>query len=267
MQVVTNILRQVAELRRMPRASVNLMLSSAAAENDSFYAGLVRQHYAQARRLHRKYWVIRQGVYGVALCVLPESFDKYYYVIEAAARRNHKKAIREGCRVERIDYNAHLDGIREIWQSTDVRQGSLMPEKYLRGDVRPCANPPSRSRTHDYVHFGVFLKDKLIGYSGCLIAGEYCGIETIFGHADHLPIGPVPSLVIGTAAYLYDNHPAVKYYCYGTYFGAGETMKRFKRKFGFVPHRVEWLLDRDRRASAVLAAAPALAAAAMEGGL
>jgi hypothetical protein len=34
------------------------------------------------------------------------------------------------------------------------------------------------------------------------------------------------------AEYVAENHPAVKYYCYGTYFGARETMKRFKRKFG-----------------------------------
>lgn len=232
----------VREFREMPRLTVNLMLS-ATAENEPFFRSLVLQHYNDARHRRPLYLFLPRMVYGVALCPLPASFDVYYMKIEAAARRNHKKATREGCRFERLAFNDHLAEIAEIRSSAEVRQGRLMPEEYRRGAVAAIQDPESRSPLHGYPYFGVFLKDKLIGYAGCLIAGEYCGIEHILGHADYFQLGAVPYLMIGIAQYLYQHHPQVKYYCYGTYFGASETMKRFKRKFGFLPHRVDWLVD------------------------
>jgi hypothetical protein len=233
--------QKFTEFCTMPRVRVDLM-ARAAADNDAFYVDLVRRHCADATRRHPRYPLIRKYVHGVALCELPESFDKYYYLIEASARRNHKKALREGCCVRRIRYNDHLEAIREIWQSTQLRQGKLMPAPYRNGTVRRCQNPPSRSATHDYAYFGAFLNGTLIGYCGCMIAGEYCGIQQILGHADYLTVGPVPLLIVSVAMELYAHHPQVKYYAYGTYFGATETMRRFKRKFAFLPHRVDWTL-------------------------
>jgi len=126
-----------------------------------------------------------------------------------------------------------------------------MPDNYRQGIVTPCQDPPSRNTVHDYPYFGAFQNDKMIGYCGCIVAGEYCGIEQILGHADYLPIGPVPLMIIGVAAYLFEHHRQVKYYGYGMYFGAGETMRRFKRKFGFLPHRVDWTLGEAQMVPAV----------------
>jgi hypothetical protein len=234
--------RQVSEFRQMPRVSVDLMLA-ATANNDRFYHNLVQQHFVEARKRHPRLLLVPQMVYGVALCPLPPKFDDYYMRIEASARRNHKKACREGCSVRRIQFNEHLDEIREIRRSADVRQGRLMPEEYRSGVVMPCTDPPSRTNLHDFPFFGVFFGEKLIGYAGCLVAGEICIIQHILGHADHLTVGVVPLLIIGIAQHLYEQFPSVRYYAYGTYFGAGETMRRFKRKFGFQPHRVDWMLD------------------------
>jgi hypothetical protein len=246
---LTKLFNLVGEFRRMERVSIDLM-HAASAGNDPFFGHVVRDYYSRARGRHPRYLLFPNMVYGVALCRLPPAFDDYYMQIEASARRNHKKARREGCTFEPIDFNEHLAAIREIRQSADARQGRPMPESYRQGILRPCSDPPSRSPIHAYPYFGIFYQGQLVGYAGCLIAGEVCILEHILGHAGHLSLGVVPQLIIGIAERLYAHHPQVRYFVYGTYFGAGETMRRFKRKFGFVPHRVEWLLDRPGVATA-----------------
>src|SRR5262249_54610871 len=234
--------QSVVEFRQMPRAEINLMCS-ATAGNDPYFARIVREFYVQARRRHRKFPLIRQMTHGVALCRVPPTFDEYFKMIKAAARRNYRKAVREGCTVRPIEINNHLPEIGQIRASMKVRQGKLMPAHYRTGapaqrfDVHRSSN-----RTHDYVYFGAFLGKELIGYAYCLIAGEGCCITHILGHAKHLSPGVVPQLIISMAKYLYENHPLVQYYAYGSYFGCRDTMKRFKRKFGFGPHRVTWQL-------------------------
>lgn len=237
----SNLRRLYSEFRNMPTVCVNLMHEQTAG-NDPFYAGVVRGFYDDARRRRLRRLFLRQMTTGVALCRLPDTFDQYFMRVEGSARRNYKKAIREGCTVRRINFNEHLDDIREIWQSTDVRQGKAMPKVYVEGAVRPCDDPPSRNALHDYPYLGAFVGGKMIGYVGCLVAGELCMVEQILGHAGHLTVGAVPQLIIGTADYLFAHHPAVRYYAYGTYFGAKEGLRRFKRKFDFLPHQVEWVL-------------------------
>jgi len=242
--LLTRLLRLAHEFRRMPRVTIDLMAASAAS-NDPFYHEMVKRYHATVRRRHPKYLFIRQMVHGVALCRLPGTFDEYFMRVEGSARRNYKKAVREGCAVRRIQFNDHLEQIREIRLSADVRQGRQMPEAYRRGVVTSVVDPPSRSPLHDYPYFGVFLRDKLVGYAGCMVAGELCSLEHILGHADYLSVGGVPQLIIGIAQHLYHHHPQVRYYSYGMYFGGGEGLRRFKRKFDFLPHRVDWVLGEE----------------------
>ena len=222
-------------------------------DNDPFFAQVVRDFHRNAHRRHRKFPLLRTTALGFALCPLPPSFDEYFMLVEGAARRNYKKAVREGCHFRRILFNDHLDGVRDIRQSTAVRQGRAMPASYLRGEVQRCTDPPSRNPLHDYPYFGVFAKDQLVAYASCLLSGEVCLLEHILGHAAWFEQNVVPYLIIEIAKYIYAHHPSVKYYGYGTYFGAGETLRRFKRKFGFLPHRVDWQLG-DVRTDAAPAA-------------
>jgi hypothetical protein len=185
--------------------------------------------------------LFRRLSHGVAVCVLPRQFDSYFMTIDGSARRNYKKAQRGGYEFSRIDYNSFLDDITAIRRSTDRRQGKL-PEEFLSQPARPVTDPPSRSPSHDYPYFGVRREGKLYSYAGCLVAGELCMLQHIFGHAAFQSDGIVPLLIVSIAKYLLAHHPEVKYYAYGTFFGAGETMRRFKTKFAFVPHRVTWQL-------------------------
>jgi len=200
----------------------------------------VRDAFRAMTRRHRRFPLIRADEYGVALCRLPATFDAYFMSIEAAGRRNVKKAERAGYAFARLDCNAHLADIADIIRSAKTRHASMpdLPD----GGLRPCANPPSRSAAHDYPYFGVTRAGRAVAYAGCLVCGEICMIEQILGRADMQADGIVPMLIIGVARHVIRHHPLVKYYSYGLYFGANETMRRFKRKFRFEPHKVKWVL-------------------------
>jgi len=225
---------------RLPAVTIDLMLR-ATEGNDPFYERMVRQFYSETRARHRRFPLLRRWRYGVALCRLPPTAEQYFASIESAARRNYKKAQRLGYTFERLEHNRFLADMKEIHASTGVRQGP-MPEQLLRGEVKPCNDPPSRTNVHDYPYFGILKDGKLVAYSGSLVAGEAFLIEQLYGHAAHHADGVVPMLLIDMAGYIRSHYPRVKYYVNEMYYGAGETMRRFKRKFGFVPHKVTWVL-------------------------
>ena len=227
-------------IARMPRVQVDLMYE-AAKDNDPFYQGMVKDFYASTQKRHRKFPLVRVDEYGVALATLPASFEDYFMTIEASARRNYKKAKRSGCSFERIDFNAHLDEIADIWQSAGTRQGPV-PSHMAGGRVRPCTNPPSLTRIHDYPYFGVLRGGRLIAYAGCLLSGELCAIEQILGHARHQADGVVPMLIVDMAGCLIAEYPQVKVCTYDTFLGASVNLRRFKRKFTFRPCKVTWVL-------------------------
>ncbi|OGV59646.1 MAG: hypothetical protein A2498_13815 [Lentisphaerae bacterium RIFOXYC12_FULL_60_16] len=225
---------------RLPEVTIDLM-ARRTAENDCFYRGVVDEFYRDATRPHPKLRVVGALERGVALCPLPATHMAYLAGLEPAGRRNVNKAQRLGYRFEPIDYNRYVDDIAAIRRSTEVRQGR-MPESYLKGPVEPCRNPPSKTTVHDYPYFGVLKEGRLVAYAGVLVAGELGMIEHILGHAEHQADGVVPLLVSGMAGVLVGGYPSVRYYGYGTWFGAGTTLRRFKRKFGFRPYRVRWVL-------------------------
>lgn len=239
----------IDEIRRMPRIEIDLMLRETV-HNDPFYARITEQFLREARARHRRFPLIRALEFGVALTIVPDDFERYFIRLEGSARRNYRKAQKAGCEFRRIDCNQHLDEIAAIRASAPVRQGR-MPEALVSGSVSPCRNPPSRSAYHGYPYFGVFRDGRLCAYAGCMIAGEVCMIEHIFGHADEQSLGVTPMLVIGIMQHIISKHPAVRYFGYGTWFGGARQLQRFKRKLGFRPHRVKWYAGREHPEHAV----------------
>ena len=75
-----------------------------------------------------------------------------------------------------------------------------------------------------------------------MVAGEIMSIDQIYGHADFHEDGVVPFLLVNMVKYAMEQYPEVKYVTYDMFFGSSETLRRFKRKFGFAPYRVEWTL-------------------------
>jgi hypothetical protein len=240
-QKITKFRQFYEQFRDMPRITVDLMYKDVKVA-DPDYAKFVREFYNAANRRHPKYLIFKTNEVGMTLAPLPKTGDEYFASIESSARRNYKKAVREGCTFERLIYNDHLKEIGVIWQSTPDRQGREMSAEF-KFDVAPKnTNPIPKTSTHLYPSYGVFLKGQLIAYADCFVAGEVAIVQRVFGHANFYDYRPVPQLFIEIAMELIKNHTNVKYLSYGMYFGAGETMQRFKRKFGFIPHRVSWNL-------------------------
>jgi hypothetical protein len=233
-------LKDLYELLKLPRVTINLMFEKTE-PNEPFYADVVKRFYEEATAPHAKWPFAKQYQYGVSLCELPDSFDDYFQQLDSSARGNYRKALRMGYQFRRFRYNDHLDDIRVIWTSCSVRQGKL-PDNILQGRVEPIQNPISQTLYHDYPYFGIFKRDQLVAYAACLIAGEYCCFHDLFGHATYLDSGVVPMLIIEIARTILSQYPIVRYYGYGTYFGATPSLRRFKRKFGFKPYQVNWIL-------------------------
>jgi hypothetical protein len=208
---------------------------------DPFYARVVNKFYKEATSRHTKLLFARTLQYGFAVCKIPPDFATYFKGLESSARGNYRKAQRAGYVMRRFNFNEHLDDAREIWKSTPVRQGKL-PRRVREGLVQPVNNPPSRTPYHDYPYFGVFRGNKLFAYASCLVAGEICNLADLYGHAYYESEGVIPMLVIEMVQELFTSYPNVKYFGFGTYFGASENLRRFKRKLQFFPYYVTWIL-------------------------
>lgn len=210
--------------------------------NDPFFESMVRAFFKEATSRHPRFPIIRNMQYGVALFRIPDRAEDYSKLVESSARRNIKKAQRLGYSFSRIDYNLHRLQIAKIIRSTPVRQGP-MPASLMHGELPTVADPPSRNAAHDYAYVGVSKDDELRAYAGCMAAGELFAITDIYGHRDFLSDGIVPFMLYEMVKYTRANHPGARYCMYDKYFGAGATLRRFKKKFGFLPHKVDWRLD------------------------
>jgi len=238
---LATLLDDLRAVRTLPSVSISLMASKTAG-NDPFFERMVRKFYEEATSRHPRFPLIRNMQYGVALFRLPERAEDYASLIEGSARRNIKKAQRLGYTFSRIDYNARREEIAAIIRSTPVRQGR-MPDHLMHGEIPTISDPPSRSPLHDYVYLGVAHDDELRAYAGCMVAGELLAITDIYGHHAYMPDGIVPLLLYEIVKYARARHPDARYCMYDKYFGASTTLRRFKRKFHFLPHKVEWRLD------------------------
>lgn len=237
---ITKLYNFAKEYRDMEKVTINLD-KEGAKNNDPFFHKMAQSYYKEANRRSLRMPLIKNMEIGVALIELPSDFNDYFMKIESSARRNYKKSIRNEYTFSRFEYNNKLDDIWEIHKSTKYRQGA-MPLELTENRPKAINNGTSETNLHDYIYYGVFdSNDKLVSYLGIMLAGDLAMIGNIFGHAEHQSNGVVPRALIDGAQHIIQNFPKVKYYGYGTYFGASDTLRRFKRKFCFTPRRVKWI--------------------------
>ena len=236
-------LRDIYLFFNLPCIIIDLMASETL-QNDNFYQNKLLEFYKYSKKRKPKFPLISENTHGVSLCHLPKTFPEYFMYIEASARRNFKKAKRKGYVFSKIDFNDYIADIKGIRLSSKVRQGELKGE-IISGKVNIRKDPPSTTNIHDYPCFGVLKDGKLFAYASCLILGEIGSIMHILGHARFQNDGIVPMLIIGIADSLLNEYPNAKYYIYSTHFGSSTSMRRFKRKFKFLPHKIIWILDKN----------------------
>lgn len=209
---------------------------------DPFYEKVTLDFFELVNRRRKKMPLFRQMTRGVAVCYLEDGFDSYLKSIESSGRRNIKKANRLGYTFRKMTYNDYLDGIWEIRKSTSIRQGKVS-DNFINNKPKPNKDPIPKNNTHGYPYFGVFdNENKLVAYAGCFLAGEVIELSHFYGHAEHQKNGVVPLLITSIADYVIAKHPEVKVFLYGGYVGASPTLRRFKKKFQFMPHQVKWIL-------------------------
>ena len=119
-----------------------------------------------------------------------------------------------------------------------------MSEAMMTGELPTNTDPPSNSTTHDYIYVGVSNSNgELRAYASCLVAGELFAITDLYGHHASQPDGVVPLLFVELVRHAQTHYPRARYCMYDKFFGASTTLRRFKKKFGFNPHKVRWQLD------------------------
>jgi hypothetical protein len=217
-------------------------MASCAADNDPFFDRMVRDFHREAVGRHPRFPLIRNLEYGVALFQLPDQPADYLQALEGPARRNIRKAERLGYTFSRIDFNQRRQELSAIIRSTPVRQGP-MARSMMTGEIPPISDPPSHRHEHDYLYAGVSKDGELRAYAACMVAGELFAITDLYGHYAYQPDGVVPLLLTELVKYARAHHPRARYCMYDKYFGASKTLRRFKRKFRFTPHKVQWQLD------------------------
>jgi hypothetical protein len=227
-------------LLSLPKVTLHLQAAQAE-DNDPFFRKLILNFYAKTRRRNPRHLFLRDFRWGVALQPM-ELQPGMESTLESSAVRNQKKALRNGYQVEKMEYNKWLEDIQKVRRSTEVRQGPVDP-RLLSQPVRPITDPPSRNNIHDYPFFGVFREGVLVAYASCWVAGEVAMIEHILGHADHQDQGIMPLLILGIKEQVRNRHPHVRWLGYEMWFGASDKLRRFKKKMGFRPYKVNWALD------------------------
>lgn len=240
---IENLISDLKEICGLPK--INISLGCYKTKDDEFYKKVVSDFYYEATSRHSKLLIVPQMKYGVALSDLAEDFDTFFMKIAPAARRNYKKSSRLKYIFRKINASEYTDEIYAIRTSTKVRQGRL-PDKILKKKVSANENPVPLYKGYGYPYYGVFSEDGvLVAYAGILVTGEIAIMESIYGHAKYQSDGVVPFLIINLAKEWIesDEYGNVKYFSYGTYYGASETMRRFKKKMDFKPHNVNWCLD------------------------
>ena len=229
----------IKQIREMPHLDVHLKLDKCKT-NDDFYSRITQEYYDDATARHPKLPLIKKKKYGFALFKLDNDPESFMKAIESSGRRNYKKAVRNNYTFKRIAFNEHIDDIWDIRKSTTQRQGE-MPESFVTQRPKEASIPDSNSNTHDYPYFGVFSEEgKLVAYAGCIVAGDLMEVEHVYGHKAFQKDGVVPMRYISMAMHAVEHFPEAKYYAYGSFLGASDTMKRFKKKFQFKPHNITW---------------------------
>jgi len=229
-------------LFQTPKLPLSLMLEKTEG-NDPFYKKITVNFYKLVTKRRRKMPLFRQMTRAVGVCLLPDSYAVYIKSIESSGHRNVKKAVKNGYMFKTINYNDHLDDIWDIRRSTKTRQGNV-PDSFISNRPKENADPKSKTLYHGYPYFGVFdPENKLVAYAGCFLAGEVIEMSHFYGHADHQKNGVVPLLITSIANHTIENHPQIKAFIYGGYIGASPTLKRFKKKFNFLPYQIKWSLN------------------------
>lgn len=197
------------------------------------------RHYKYFTRPHRKYFLIRNKVWGVALLPLPDTFEEYLKGKEKQAlRTNRNHAIKEGFRFEVFCPSDYLQDILDINLSAPLRQGREMNEGYTEEQKVSLW-----AQTWPQL-YGIFNKEgKLRAYARVPVCGEVAILARLLGHADDLEKGVMYLLISEVINSLIEQKQKLskpQWLMYDTVIGGAPGLRYFKERLGFKPYKVKW---------------------------
>jgi hypothetical protein len=200
-----------------------------------------RAAYEAFTARHPRFRVTSAKRWGVALLVLPDSFDDYVAgSSKAYLRRQSRRAEKAGYRHASVDPLDHLDEILEINRSAPSRQGRAMTASYLDRDA------VARTFGHRAAIEGILDKEgRLRAYADALPLGDVILLSRILGHADHLEHGTMYLLVSELVRAAIERRRRLSgeptWVMYDTFWGASRGLAYFKERCGFMPYSVKWV--------------------------
>ncbi len=226
---IARLVRAGAALHGMPRVQLE------------FHSNLHPEHIHATHQIftkrHPRYRVIRNKTVGIALIDL-RKFNTPEDYLDTVKKKDlagfqARRASARGYQFQPIDRNLFIDDIHAIHTSSEIRQGRPMDDGYR----------VKETSFEDYPHFGYFgitdKTDKLVGYCNVAILGNFAATERVIGNKNN--DGAMYLLLTEIICSLI-KQKTVNYLMYDSYLGAQPGLRNFKRKLGFRPYRVRYLL-------------------------
>lgn len=224
------LVKLAAQVARLPVARLRFERAINPAEIQATYDNFTRPH--------PRYKLIPNKAMGVALLDLAMFADRAAYLATVKtkdyAAHHAKRARARGYQLAEIDRNAYVDDIHQINTSTEIRQGRLMDHAYLR-------RKSEYENRNYFKYFGVLNKDgKLVAYCNIAIFGNFASTDQLLGYKNN--DGTMYLLMMEIACRLIDEGK-LRYFMYDTFLGAQPGLRNFKKRLGFRPYRVRYMMS------------------------
>ncbi|WP_144118690.1 hypothetical protein [Catellatospora sichuanensis] len=226
----------------LPALTINLEYGDSAAAT---CLQLPLEYHTQFTAPHKNYPGYGFLEVNASVLALPDDIEKEWWGTPDSywMRQKVRRALKLGYEFALFEHDDHLDDIHEINLSLDERQGRPMSESYR---TRPSEFGPQDDQScprHRSDHFGVLKDGKLLAYTLAPACGEMMLFSRILGHGAHMEDG-IMNLLVYEAAKHRREHSGTRYAVYYVHDSGTPGLQFFKRKMGFVGHRVEWQLHR-----------------------
>jgi hypothetical protein len=221
--------KKIIGLINLPRAKIKINKSCPFAE----------QIYLNFTQRHRRFKIVKNKTWGVAIINTRDfkSPDEYIQSIKGknSAYYFSKRAEKNGYYYKPFKGSEYTSDILNIHTSIGIRQGKKMDENYLKKDFQYFDDEWNQ-------YYGVFYNQQLVAYVWMYKLGELNIISRIIGHYDHLKNGIMYLLVTMLTKDIILREPVVKWVMYDTWFGASDGLKLYKKRLGFKPYKIKWML-------------------------
>ena len=168
---------------------------------------------------------------NIAILYIPDNIEKYLSLIGPKTRNMIKKCQQKEYYCKVVNPDEYLQDIYETNISKKVRSCGSMKKNYLQYPNKFNIIKENSNKKYKKIFYGIFIKNKLIGYSLLKFCNEIVVLEKVLGHGDHLKYGIMNLLFYFIVNYIIENESYVKYFNYLSI--ENNSLGKFKLHNGF----------------------------------